>query len=218
MGSTYVGVMYRARTSQETQTFYRVVGAVDGTVLTYSSAVGGPPTLTKGQAVIFETGTPFSVSSQDANHPFMLFTYMTSADYVGTEGDGYGDPDFVYDIPPAQFLSSYVFFSDPTYPETNLVLERSKGTDGQFHDVTLDCAGVLTGWEPVGAFEWTRVDLQKGFAPVAGCNNGRHQITSAAPFGLQVWGWGTPDTGTSYVSYGYPAGMNVSFINSVVIE
>jgi hypothetical protein len=114
-----------------------------------------------------------------------------------------------------------VFFTDPTYPETDLVIVREKGTDGQFHDVKLDCAGTLSGWQTVGAYEWTRADLQTGnFTPVGNCNNGRHEITSTAPFGLQVWGWGTPNTTsfTANVSYGYPGGMNLAPINSVVIE
>jgi hypothetical protein len=146
---------------------------------------------------------------------------MTSSQYVVVETDGYGDPDFVYDVPPAQYLSDYVFFTDPTYPETDLVIVREKGTDGQFHDVMLDCAGTLSGWQTVGAYEWTRADLQTGnFTPVGNCNNGRHEITSTAPFGLQVWGWGTPNTTafTANVSYGYPGGMNLAPINSVVIE
>jgi hypothetical protein len=218
MGSSYIGVMYRPRVSNETQTFWRIIGAVDGTVLTYSTPVGGPATLAKGQAVTFETGTPFIVSSQDADHPFMLFTYMTGSTFVST---GYGDPDFVYDVPPAQYLSDYVFFTDPTYPETNLVVIRAPGTDGQFHDVMLDCAGALSGWQPIGNYEWTRADLSTGdFASVGSCSNGRHEMKSDAPFGLQVWGWGTPNTGvfTANVSYGYPGGMNVAAINTVVIQ
>ena len=219
MGDRYVGVMYRPRVAAETSTFWRVVGAVDGTELSYSTPVGGPATLAKGQAVQFQTGTPFVVTSQDQDHPFMLFTYMTSSQFVE---DGYGDPDFVIDVPPEQYLSEYVFFADPTYPETDLVVTRGRGTDGQFHDVTLDCAGVLSGWQPIGTdFEYTRADLMTGdFTPVGNCSTGRHDIASDAPFGLTVWGWGTPltTTFTANVSYGYPGGMNVAPINTVVIQ
>jgi hypothetical protein len=49
-------------------------------------------------------------------------------------------------------------------------------------------------------------------------------MKSDGPFGLWVWGWGTPLTQpngmgifTENVSYGYPAGMNVQPINQVVI-
>jgi hypothetical protein len=54
---------------------------------------------------------------------------------------------------------------------------------------------------------------------VGNCSSGRHEMKSGAPFGLWVWGWGSPETtiDTKYVSYGYPAGMSVAPVNSVVI-
>lgn len=218
LGYRYANVMYRPRVAGETSTFWRVVGAADGTVLSYSANVGGPATLSKGQAVTFQTGTPFVIESQDADHPFEMFEYMTSSSYVQA---GYGDPDFVVSVPPDQYLSDYVFFADPTYPETNLVVIRAKGTDAAYHDVTLDCLGPLSNWQTVGQYQWARADLITGdFANVGNCSTGRHEIKSDAPFGLWVWGWGTPltTTFTANVSYGYPGGMNVAPINNVVIE
>jgi hypothetical protein len=139
--------------------------------------------------------------------------------------DGYGDSDSVISVPVKQYMNSYVFFADPTYPETNLVVVRAKGSGEVFHDVTLDCAGKLAGWQSVGEYEWTRTDLITGnFQNVGNCSTGRHEIKSDGPFGLWVWGWGTPLTGyppsgvfTKNVSYGYPGGMNVVPINQVVI-
>jgi hypothetical protein len=77
----------------------------------------------------------------------------------------------------------------------------------------------------VGEYEWTRVDLERAnpstgqFEGVGNCSTGRHEIKSKGRFGLWVWGWGTPDTSsfTENVSYGYPGGMNVQPINTVVI-
>jgi hypothetical protein len=120
-----------------------------------------------------------------------------------------------------------VFFTDPTYSETNLVLVRVKGPSG-FADVTLDCLGVLGGWQPLGAagqYQYTRVDLVRhNFQPQGSCNNGRHEISSKQPFGLTVWGWGSAETGslgvgfyTQYVSYAYPAGAGVAPINTVEV-
>ncbi len=219
LGSRYVGVMYRPRVPAETKTFWRIVGTVDGTQLSYSAAVGGPSTLGRGEAVTFETGTPFVVQSQDVDHPFMLFTYMTGSTHVGS---GYGDPDFVVSVPPEQYLNQYVFFADPTYPETNLVVIRSRGTDGQFADVMLDCAGALSSWTAIdGNYEYARINLTTGnFVNVGQCSTGRREIKSTAPFGLWVWGWGTPETSnfTENVSYGYPGGMNVKPINSVILK
>ena len=142
-----------------------------------------------------------------------------------------GDPEFVNVIPPAQYLGKYVFFTDPTYPETDLVLVRQNTSGQGFQDVTLDCAGVLTGWTPIGnagTYEYTRIDLVRdNFVPQNGCNNGIHEIQSAAPFGLTVWGWGSAATGGTYgctscggfytqaVSYAYPGGASVRRINGL---
>jgi hypothetical protein len=219
LGSHYVGVMYRPRVPAETATFWRLVGVVDDTRLSYSSSVGGPATLRRGESVTFETGTPFVVLSQDRDHPFMLFVYMSGSTYVTS---GYGDPDFVLVVPTEQYLSRYVFFADPTFPETNLVIVRNRALDGAFKDVVLDCAGPLQGWQPIDSLlEYTRVDLSTGnFQPVGGCSTGRHSIESDAPFGVWVWGWGSPlaSTPTRNSSYGYPAGMNVSLINDVEVR
>ncbi len=174
----------------------------------------------------FITDQPFVVKSQDASHPFMLFAYMSGSQwrtsFAGGAGKGYGDPDFVISVPPQQYLSSYVFFADPTYPETNLVIVRALNSAGNFDDVTLDCiTGPLTGWQAVGVYQWTRVDLiRHNFQNQGNCSTGRHQMTSKGRFGLWVWGWGTPETipSTGNVSYGYPGGMNVQPINQVVIQ
>ena len=114
----------------------------------------------------------------------------------------------------------------------NLVVTRA-ASKGAFQDVTLDCYGTLTGWQPVGtsgAYEYTRVDLSTGnFQGVGKCDNGRHQMSSTAPFNVTVWGWGSNATGGAYnspnfpgfftqaVSYAYPVGMSVKSINNVVV-
>jgi hypothetical protein len=231
LGNEYVGVMWRPRITvngAHDQAIWHIVGAIDGTQLTYSTPVGGPSTINAGQTADFITDVPFVVKSQDKDHPFMLFAYMSGSTWepINPPGapTGYGDADFVISVPPDQYMTDYVIFADPTYPETNLVVVRSKNGNG-FEDVTLDCAGTLTGWQPVGEYEWTRVDLERAnpstgqFEGVGNCSTGRHEIKSKGRFGLWVWGWGTPDTSsfTENVSYGYPGGMNVQPINTVVI-
>ncbi|MEB2313653.1 MAG: IgGFc-binding protein [Sorangiineae bacterium] len=218
MGNEYVAVMHRQRKTEPA--VWLMVGAVDGTALGYVGATppGAPATLARGQVAEFQTATPFLVSSQDDQHPFLLFELMTGSSFVPGM-NGYGDADFVLMVPPQQYMNHYVFFTDPTYPETNLVVVRGK-VGGAFADVNLDCAGALGGWQPLGEYEYTRVDLMTGnFQPVGGCGTGRREMSSAGPFGVTVWGWGTPLTTdfTSNVSYGYPAGMNIMPINEVVI-
>jgi len=216
MGSEYVGVMHRQRKTEPA--VWRLVGAVDGTTLTWTGGMSGPATLNRGEVAELQTATPFIVKSQDDQHPFMLFQLMTGSTFLPSM-NGYGDADFVLMVPPQQYMPRYVFFADPTYPETNLVLVRGK-LDGKFADVNLDCSGVVSGWQPLGDYEWTRVDLMTGdFQAVGNCSTGRHEMWSDGPFGVTVWGWGTPltTTFTQNVSYGYPAGMNIVPINKVVV-
>ena len=131
---------------------------------------------------------------------------------LSTNG-GIGDVDFVISVPTDQYMQNYVFFADPTYPDTHLVLVR-RAVNDQF-----DCAGAIGGWQAAGDYEWTRFDLNTDFVNNGNCSTGRREISSNAPFGLWVWGWGTPNSNptTQNVSYGYPGGMNVQPINQVVI-
>jgi hypothetical protein len=236
LGNEYAVASFRDRypgASEDRR--HRLVGAVDGTVLTFDPPIAGAPqTLDRGQIAELESDSPFLVSSQDHEHPFLVFTYMGGSGNLATQGapPGYGDSDFVRITAGRQFLERYVFFTDPTYPETNLVVVRRKGAAG-FADVSLDCAGVLSGWEDIGSsgtYQVTRVDLSRhDFEPQGSCDNGRREMTSTEPFGLWVWGWGSPETragelvpcdttmpdNSCDVSYGYPAGENVRFINDV---
>jgi IgGFc binding protein len=215
LGDKYVGVSYSPRSGEPA--LWRVMGVVDGTELTWSSDIGGPATVDRGQVIEFSTYFPFQVRSQDSDHPYLLMALMSGGDTNNM--NGIGDAETVLSVPPAQYLSSYLFFTDPTYPVTNLVVVRAPDK-GTFSDVELDCAGVLTGWKGVGDYEYTRLNLTQGdFENVGKCSTGPHTIKSDGKFGLWIWGWGGPYTSlfTSYVSYGYPGGMNLQHINQVVV-
>jgi hypothetical protein len=207
---------------------YRLVGMVDATTLAYDPPVAAAPTtLNEGQVADFETTLAFRVKSQDGVHPFYVAQRMTgcfttkggrpgvdpSANLDGTP-NCLGDEEFVTLMPSAQYLSKYVFFTDPSYATTNLVFVREKGSAGAFADVQLDCAGTLGGWQPVGTggqYEIADIDLIRAFIPQGTCTNGPHTARSTAPFGLMVWG-------EDYAaSYAYPAGGNVTPINTVVV-
>jgi len=225
LGSTYPAVRYRNRTGQEESPPWRIVGVVNDTQLTYAPAKppGAPDVLMLGQVAEFNSPGGFVVSSQDVDHPFYFAAYMTG----GQNYNGSGDPEWVNVVPSAQFLDKYVLFTDPTYPETNFVVIRRR-VDGAFSDVTLGCAGMLGGWQPIDAdHEFTRIDLVTGnYQNVGGCSNGRHELSSAGPFGVTVWGWGSTATGgfglgdpaySQYVSYAYPAGAGLRAINDVEV-
>jgi hypothetical protein len=142
------------------------------------------------------------VKSQDLEHPFFLAVHMSGASKYQT----LGDPDFVNIVPDEQFLDHYVFFLDHTYADSNLTVVRRKGVNG-FQDVTIDCVGVVTGWQPLGSdgtTEYAWLDMTTGHVPITTplgtCGYGRHEAESKGPFALYVWGV------DSYASYGFPAG------------
>jgi len=212
LGHEYVAVRYRNRAQSEESVPWRIVGGVPGTTLKYfpSAPQGAPLSVNQGTLAQFWSPGPFVVQSQDDQHPFYMSGHMTGQDHAPASGTG--DPEFVNVIPSAEFLASYVFFTDPTYANTNLVLVRKDSGQG-YQDVTLDCLGKVSGWQPINgtAYQYARVDITVNGQAQGMCNNGRHQITSNAPFGLTVWGW------DQYVSYAYPAGASVQPINTVIV-
>jgi len=217
LGSVYVAAPHPDRKPGGEPRIYRIYGAVDGTALTYEPPNTGPAMVGLGEMHEIRSAAPFVVRSQDESHPFAMFTYMTGSGDTG-EG-GIGDPDFVRLVPPPQFLSHYVFFTDPTYPFTQLTVVRGK-QDSAFHDVDLACMGNITTWQPVGTggeYEIAHITLVDHWNSQNNCNNGVQQMSSGGPFGVWVWGWGSEDTQTGWVSYGYPAGEGVLPINDVII-
>lgn len=214
MGSEYVAVRHPKRKSadEEEKPPWRLVGAVDGTKLTYEpqKPTGAPDTLAAGQVATFETAGPFVVRSQDAEHPFYAAGYMRAGIFAKSEGD----QEWVNVVPALQFLDRYIFFTDPSFPETALVVVRPKGGS----DVKLACKGTIDGWKSVANYEYAYVSLVTGnFQDVDGCSNGRQQMESDGPFGVTVWGLATPDGGTGWASYAYPGGAGVRTINSVEV-
>jgi len=225
LGFSYVAAPYETRRKDlaAEEVDYRFVGVVDGTTLTYDPPLpGAPTTLKEGEVVDFASVEPFLVRSQDSSHPFALAQLMDTANLPGgtrpgATAQGYppmlGDEEFVIVLPPAQFLDRYVFFTDPTYPTTNLVLTRAKKNDS-FSPVNVDCLGEVGGWKPVGEgglFEVTTIDLMRADVGVMGCENGLHTAESEGPFGLVVWGL------DSYSSYAYPAGGSAAALSDVVV-
>ena len=220
-GSEYALVPYRPRndfgvgmTTARENVPWRLVGAADGTKLTYDPVRPGsaPETLEAGQVATFTTNQLLSVRSQDAEHPFHAAMHMTGLTAVP---GGLGDPEFVNVVPSEQFLNRYIFFADYTYQDTTLSIVRRRTPTG-FKPVTLDCAGELTGWEPLdksGTHEFVWVYLTKQNAPVdypgGKCSHGRHEAYSDGPFSVHVWGL------SAYASYGYAAGQGSRSLHNV---
>lgn len=224
IGNEYVGagIVTRLSNLAPESVPYRLVGVVDGTTLSYDPAPppGAPLALGAGQIASFETTIAFTVRSQDPDHPFLFSQYMPGTK-AGTRPDcttnfmfipcGLGDEEWVSLLSTQQFQSRYVFFTDPTYGTTNLVIVRAKGEHG-FSDVTIECLGTVGGWQPVGnegMYEFAHVDLERGGVPSGNCGTSRHLAESDGLFSIIVWGTDL------YASYGYPAGSNIAKINEV---
>lgn len=227
LGSEYAIAPYVTRRSDLAPESipYRIVGMVDGTKLTWDPPVGGAPTvLSRGAVATFETTRAFVVRSQDGEHPFYVGQMMGGALVTSGSRPGatmsiglpldLGDEEFVTVLPPAQFLTKYVFFTDPTYSTTNLVLTRVKGPTG-FKEVNVKCLGTVTGWRAIGVgglYESAEVDLVRAGKGIGACSNGPQVAESEGKFGLVVWGTDT------YASYAYPGGGNLGSINKVVVD
>jgi hypothetical protein len=228
-GSEYALVPFHGRVDGIVEVLpWRIVGAVDGTKLAWDPGrpPGAPEVLSAGQVVTFTADQLGIVKSQDKDHPFFVASYMTGAasgatDHAGSSTTAFlstmGDPDFVDVVPSDQFLDRYVFFTDYTFPDTTLTIVRKKTTNG-FAPVTVDCAGAIQGWKPLGKsgdYEYAWVDLTKGAVPISfdgvACGYGRHEATSDGPFSVTVWGLGEA------ASYGYPGGMGSRPITSIVV-
>jgi len=223
LGSEYVGpgLVTRMMNGEPESVPYQLMGVVDGTKLSWDSApvLDAPTELNRGQIVGLDTTQLFSVHSQDAEHPFVFTQYMPAPprNAIGCRDTistcPLGDADWLSPIPTQQFLSHYVFFTDPSYSTTTLVVTRRRGASG-FRDVTLECLGKLGDWQPVGnagLFEVAHVQVMLAGVAFGNCATSRHVATSDGAFGVIVWGT------DSEASYGYPAGGNFGPANDVVV-
>ena len=216
MGMEYVAAPHKSRIAGPESIPYRLTGVVEGTTLTYDPPVtGAPTTIGRGQVVDFESTLAFAVTTQDNDHPIHLAQMMAGALVTNPVLANLGDEEFVNVLPPAQFLRRYVFFTDPSYPNTALALTRVANANGDFADVTIGCIGVVTGWvaaDTSGKFQVASVDLVVDGVGQQACENGSQTAVSDQPFGITVWGL------ASFASYAYPAGGNARTINDVVIS
>jgi len=205
-GSEYVAVRHGDRwEGMPEEPAWRIIGGVDGTQLAYEpyQPDGAPDSITKGELVVFFADAPFVVRSQDDAHPFYLGGTMTSPGYQRERYDDLEPYDetrgasiSVHTLPTTLFKTQYAFFAPPGYPEHSLVLVRPAGGG----EVRLDCAGALSGWQPVGErFEFIRVPLtghlyEPVVYPSGTCHAGAHWIEGDGPFWGTLWGWGNTDT------------------------
>ncbi len=207
-GSEYALVPPPSRTLSPELTYYRIVGAADGTILQYDATgavpFDAPLSLGAGEFYTFQSRAPLVVRSQDRQHPFYASTYMTGQDSVLQSAyNPVGDPEFLNLVPADQYLDRYVFFMDPSYRVSSLTVVRKRGANG-FAAVELDCLGEIPGFSTVDPSETTQVAYvdMSGLGGQA-CGPGRHEVHSDQPFAVYVWGLGW------FSSYAYAGGQGL---------
>lgn len=175
----------------------RFYGNRDGTALTYNPAAptGCPTTLSAGQVVECALGSAdFEVTG---NNELAVAIFSPGGSAYGVSSTE-GDPAQSTFTPVEQWRTKYAFFAPTVYD-----LNRVDIVGPSSAAPTIDGAAVSVPWTPIGGGPYGvwRVLLRAG--PTG---DGRHVLTSAAPVGAQVLGFGSNN------AYQYPAGMNLSSI------
>ena len=223
-GKTYVGARSQERGAESD--WWRVVASEDLTTVYLNPPVAGVPTLQAGDVFEFPAVDAFVLT---ATKPVLLGQFLASEHAPGAfvgicEGGGFlgtcshtgmpclstndcsdelqstdaqiGDPAFIIGVPVEQLRDDYIFLVPNKYQDDYLTIYAQQGTE-----ISLDGASLNPGSFQMISGTW-RI-LHKKVA------DGVHRMTGSAPFGVMVHGY------DSYVSYGYPAGMNVTSLQGL---
>ena len=179
----------------------KLIGVNANTHLAFDPAsVSGPQTLNAGTVLTLPSvGSAFRVYSTDnPQQSFSVAQYMVgqgnfNANCTGNTAQDCGDPSESVAVATAQFRTGYQFVAPTSYTENWVNVIAPAGAA-----VTIDGA-VVSGLAAIGGsgYSWTHVALSSA-------SNGVHSASSAAAFGIQVYGYG------SYTSYMYPGGLNLA--------
>jgi hypothetical protein len=211
---------------------WRILAAQDDTKVTVYPLQGSAPTvLNRGEWIDFDSTENFVVA---AKKPILLGQFLQAQDAPdpnvnakGPDDAGTGDPTFLLAVPEEQFRTDYVFLAPDKYRFdcVNLIVptgvavyldgKELKQEDLVFRparDILADLdakeydhpwqLGVQFGdYAMIGDGEWAvwRVIVTDGV----------HVAQSEQPFGVISYGY------DRYVSYGYPAGLNLEDLKLV---
>lgn len=201
--------------------WWRITGGANGVKLTYvpSAPAGAPTQLDMGKSVQFSSAGSFVVQGSG---PILLTQFMASASHTGEISasnpcnadsqcgglgfeaachTGYcgpvGDPAMTLVPPVEQFRNDYVFLVPNDYYKDYATFIMPVGAK-----LTLDGKPVSQQATPIGALKGTQYGLIHHWL-----TDGRHRVSADRPFGVLVYGL------DAYVSYGYPAGLDLKRIN-----
>lgn len=209
---------------------WRILAAEDSTLITTYPSQVNAPVLNRGEYVDFESSEHFEIH---AKKPILVGQFLSAQDApepniggVKQPGDaGTGDPTFILAVPIEQFRKEYVFLApnkymfdcvniiapadaeiifdgeklrkeDLTFMTIKEIMSQMKEKDIKDPMELAKQLGVRFGdYGVVGAGKWVVWRLI--------ISDGVHTAQSDKPFGVISYGY------DQYVSYGYPAGMNL---------
>ncbi len=180
--------------------YWRIIASEDDTKVETVPPQTVIPTLNAGEWFEFGSREHFEIIS---DKPVMVGQFLASEhapnpntrDRLEPGDAGTGDPAFILAVPVEQFREDFVFLAPDKYAFDYASIVAPVGASVQFDDVTLQ-----DGWEPVGDGEtWQVQRFQIG--------DGVHFIRSDMPLSVIVYGY------DQYVSYGYPAGLNLDVVD-----
>ena len=172
----------------------RVVSGANGNAIDFDPpSVHARVTLDRGKWMEFPVTEDFVATGSEA---FLITQFMVGQDYFGMRSGNSdpGDPAMNLAVPVEQYRSSYIFLAPETY-----VLNYVNVTAPAGMEVMLDGMPIGGQLKSIGGGAWAA-----GRIPITA---GTHNISSAQPLGIQVYGL------APYTSYMYPGGLDVKVIN-----
>ena len=222
LGNEYVGVMYRPRVPGD-KAIWRLVGAVDGTQLTYSRP-RPPARRPRSRGADGRLHDRPALRGEEPGHDAPLHALhlheRRQLDAALQHQRLRRSRLRASACRRSSTSSNYVFFTDPTYPETNLVVVRAPDAGQRVRRRHARLRRPAHRLAAVGSYQWTRVDLETRLQrrqrllqrPPRDDEQG-----PVRPLGVGLGHARRPAPHPANVSYGYPGGMNVEPINPVVI-
>ncbi len=179
--------------------YWRILASQDNTKIETIPDLVDIPTLNKGEWFEFGSREHFEIISDKpiSVGQFLAGEHAPEPNVRGNlePGDaGTGDPAFILAVPITQFRSDFVFLAPNKYAFDYVSIIAPINANVFFDDVPVDL------WEPVGdSLMW-----QVARFPIG---DGVHLLVADEPIGVLVYGY------DSYVSYGYPGGLNLNVVD-----
>jgi hypothetical protein len=165
----------------------RIMATKDNTTLTYDPPQSGAPTTLAYAgdfAVVASSAADYRLTS---NYPIIVGQYMEGENSVG-----YGDPALSLAVPIPQYRKTYLFHAPISFAVNYVNITALTGTTVMVDGMS------ATGFTPIGGSNYSVARV-----PLSNAGNGTHNVSSASPVGITVYGYG------DYTAYWYPGGQDL---------